>query len=174
MALCNFFGLYESAELCANELAKYYSSNLPAYSNSDSWLHEGLAALIMCGQQKQHSRRRMKIAKERIKKLQLLSDYSPENYANKVSLLQAELAVVNGNPGKAMAKFDESIRLAKESRRYWDIGLASERAAALMKRNGQHQMAKEYFDAAIGAYSDWGATAKVEQLADKRRLEEGA
>jgi len=88
----------------------------------------------------------------------------PQNVSNKLNLLQAELAVMNGDESLAMQFYEQSICCAKESKFLHEEALACERAAAYLIEKKKNNDARCYLQRAYEAYFQWGATAKLIHL----------
>jgi predicted negative regulator of RcsB-dependent stress response len=90
-----------------------------------------------------------------------VSAYSQHNYGNKVSLLEAEIAVAEGKFHQARLKYESAIAQASEAKLWSEVGLACERMSFALLRRKRVDDALNYFDQAASAYERWGATAKV-------------
>jgi hypothetical protein len=157
----SYFQNYEMAECSADALAKCKkqgSSTFPRYLVAAWQLHEGLAAVALCSQ---HSRRRMRTTRRNIKTLRAMSHHDPAVCLNKLFLLEAEVAAANGKVDEAMTKFEESISQAQKGSLFHETGLACERAAMFLKRQGKEIQAMPFLERALSAYEQWGAYAKV-------------
>ena len=99
-----------------------------------------------------------------MKKLEQFSSYIPENSLHKLSLVQAELAVVNGDLGQARGKYLVAISLASELDDLAMRAVACERFAVFIKSQGDGTSALHRFREAHEAYKRWGAIAKVKQM----------
>lgn len=114
---------------------------------------------------------RVKNYKPSLKKLRLFSKSAPENANSKISLIEAEVAVLkNGGKGistLAKLKFQHSIDEAHKHRLVHEEALAYERYAIALSEWGETSKALEYFERAKKIYADdWGAPVKVLQLID--------
>jgi len=95
--------------------------------------------------------------------LRTLASHSPVNFAHRVSLIEGELARVDGDNDTALAKFAEAVALANEAGFINDIALAHELAAAC---HDDEARARESLVAARDTYAAWGATAKARVLTE--------
>ncbi|MBA2728625.1 MAG: AAA family ATPase [Parachlamydiaceae bacterium] len=91
----------------------------------------------------------------------------PENNSHRYSLVQAELANLDGNPNEALKYYDLSIEQAHHCHFYLEEGIASERAALLSEQQCNKFVAESYLSHAYGCYSHAEATAKLFQLRSK-------
>lgn len=102
--------------------------------------------------------------KRSIKILEKFSLYIPENSLHKLFLVQAELAVVNGDCGEARGKYMVAISLSSELDDLACCAIACERLAIFLKNKGDGIGSVRRFQEAHNAYKRWGATAKAEQM----------
>jgi tetratricopeptide (TPR) repeat protein len=161
LQLLSYFQDYEMAESSADALAKTNiqgAASFPRYLVAAWQLHEGLAAVTLCSQR---SRRRMRTTRRNIKKLRAMSHHDPAVCLNKLFLLEAEAAAANGKVDEALTKFEESISHAQKGSLLNETGLACERAAMFLKRQGKEREAMPFLERALSAYAQWGACAKV-------------
>jgi tetratricopeptide (TPR) repeat protein len=159
--ISSYFQDYEMAECSADALTKCKkqgSGTFPRYLVAAWQLHEGLAAVALCSQR---SRRRMRTTRRNIKTLRAMSHHDPAVCLNKLFLLEAEVAAVNGRVDEALMKFEESISHAQKGSLLNETGLACERAAMFLKRQGRERQAMPFLERALSAYEQWGACAKV-------------
>ena len=86
-------------------------------------------------------------------------------------LLEAELALLNGTNEKRVEDFYKSaIDIAAKNQFIQDEALSNELASSYFRSLNDVSRRDYYLGNAIRCYSEWGATAKVEQLnqADSR------
>ncbi len=100
-------------------------------------------------------------------KLAAWAESCPENVRHKLLLVDAELARVRGDNPSAIDLYDEAISAAKESGIRRDEALANELAARYYLERGRTKVARVYMTDAYYGYLQWGATAKVEAIAEK-------
>jgi hypothetical protein len=93
-----------------------------------------------------------------------MASRSPNLFSSKLYLLEAELAAFVGNRRDALAKYEESYRLAVKEELWSEAGFSCELAAVFLGKVGQSSLAQNYVDKAIAAYEKWGAFAKVEHV----------
>jgi hypothetical protein len=99
-----------------------------------------------------------------LSQLRKYAERCPQNYLNKVCLIEAELASKAGHYQDALVKYRQSIELAGEQKMIHEEGLACERAGHAMRECGKEEMAREFFLQARSCFEKWGAKAKVDQL----------
>jgi PAS domain S-box-containing protein len=89
---------------------------------------------------------------------------APANFGHWCSLLHAQHHWAQGHFGAAAAHFEAAIDAAQRQHRTGHQGLACEMAAAFHASQGLSRAAGAYRGAALHAWHDWGAAAKVSQL----------
>jgi len=102
-----------------------------------------------------------------LKKLKKWSKYGAENYLHKYHLVLAEKYRILGKENKAIAAYEDSIRLARENKYTQEEALANELTAQFYLDRGKIIVAKAYIQESIYCYSRWGAVAKVRQIESK-------
>ena len=90
--------------------------------------------------------------------------HCPENFANRATLVAAEIARLEGEDLKAMRLYEQAIQSARENGFPQNEGLAYERAAAFYRMRGFIPFADTYLQRARDCYAQWGADGKVRQL----------
>jgi PAS domain S-box-containing protein len=88
----------------------------------------------------------------------------PPTFADKHSLVSAEIARLEGRDADAMRLYEEAIRSAREHGLVQNEGLGHEVAAGLYAARGLEQIAQLYRRNARDCYRRWGAEGKVRQL----------
>jgi histidine kinase len=160
LQLSSYFQNYEMAESAAEQLAtcKKGTASFPCFIAAAWHLHEGISAVALSSRK---SRQRIGLAKRNVNKLKALAKHNPANFMNKVCLLEAEIAAVDPKSDKALTKFEEAISYARKEGMWNETGLACERAAIFLKRQGKEREAMPFLEQALSAYEHWGACAKV-------------
>lgn len=106
--------------------------------------------------------------KYHIKKNQRLlkrwADFCPANSAHRYTLVQAELAKINGNFTEALQLYDKSGELAKANQYYIEEAIATEKAGLLCLELDKKFIAKAYLEHAYDAWNRADALSKVHQL----------
>ena len=106
----------------------------------------------------------IEIATKNIAKLKNFSQYAPENYTNKVILLEAELAVVRDDMQKAKACFKDAITSSKKHGFIHEEALAYEREGLFFLETDSLDAAKISLRNAYLCYERWGAIALSKAL----------
>ncbi|MCA9698383.1 MAG: hypothetical protein KC431_12715, partial [Myxococcales bacterium] len=89
----------------------------------------------------------------------------PENYAPMLALAQAELAGLAGRYREALTNYEHALARAEAERMPWLAGLAADRLAARMTREGHTTLAEQSRARARALYRRWGALALALTLA---------
>jgi predicted ATPase/GAF domain-containing protein len=138
-----------------------------ALSASAAYFDKALASNGTADQEALRCSSLRRIVADAAEKLAVWAQYCPENFANRHSLILAELARIDGQPLQAMDYYDAAIRFAHESGFVQNEAIANERAAQFFFARGSDKIAHTYLREARLAYLRWGAQAKVAQL-DRR------
>lgn len=165
LMLSYLFGDYESA---AQE-ADYMEAMLKLH------LHPGFSSIIVAyclaylavANRRRGRDRRQLLSKANggMKTLEKFSKYIPENSLHKLSLVEAELAVVNGDNAIARGKYLIAISVSAELDDQAMRAVACERFAIFLQSNERDgTTTARRFREAHEAYKRWGASAKVEQM----------
>ncbi|MBU7583579.1 MAG: AAA family ATPase [Nostoc sp. TH1S01] len=92
------------------------------------------------------------------------ADNCPENFLHKYYLLTAEMARVSGNFSQAIELYDRAIAGAQKNEYLQEAALSNELAAKFYLNWGKEKIASVYMQEAYYGYTNWGATAKTEDL----------
>ena len=98
------------------------------------------------------------------KKMKKWAKHAPMNYAHKLALVDAEIAVVRGSHDKARVLFDDAILGAHKNGYVQEEAIAYERAQMFYQNIGIEHLSRSMRQQMIRLYKDWGATAKLKQL----------
>jgi PAS domain S-box-containing protein len=88
----------------------------------------------------------------------------PENFANRASLVAAEIARIEGRHLDSMHLYEQAIRSAHDNGFVHNEALAYEVAARFYDSRGFDKIAESYLHEARSCYVRWGADGKVKQL----------
>lgn len=91
------------------------------------------------------------------------------NLVHMMHLLTAELAVLNGATSEAEEQFKLAITSATKNGFLQDKGLAHELVGRFYVAQGDVSSASYHMKRAVMAYTDWGATVKVDKLGEENR-----
>jgi predicted ATPase/class 3 adenylate cyclase/tRNA A-37 threonylcarbamoyl transferase component Bud32 len=160
--LGNYFGHADFAfenSLKAEELLDAVLGKIEVALQS---FHSGLAAANVSSGKFSMAKSKLK---KSIKKLKHWSKNAPENFEHKLYLLQAEKARLSKEHNKARDLYDLSINSANKHNYIQEAALASEMAGRYHMQNKNSTLSRFYIRNAYQLYRDWGATAKLYQLA---------
>ncbi|UFS79079.1 MULTISPECIES: trifunctional serine/threonine-protein kinase/ATP-binding protein/sensor histidine kinase [Rhizobium] len=101
------------------------------------------------------------------------ADDNPFTFNNKLLLIDAEIARVEGRDTEALNLFERSAQAASAAGFLHEQGLAHELAARHARSNGLAFVSQAHVEAALKAYGSWGATAKVKRLSQDFAVETG-
>jgi PAS domain S-box-containing protein len=103
---------------------------------------------------------------EHHERLALWAENCLENFANRVALVGAEIARLDGGELEAERLYEQAIRSAREQGFVQNEGLAYELAARFYAARGFEEIADLYLRRARHCYQRWGADGKVRQLVE--------
>ena len=86
------------------------------------------------------------------------------NLVHYLHLLEAEIAALENKSGKAEDSYKAAITVASTNGFIQDCALSHELTSAYFASKGDHYWKDYHMEKCIERYSEWGATAKVEQL----------
>ncbi len=162
------YGDYRTALEFDEKMRMYLDGGIGAhttimYHMYDSLIHLGLWP----GFSPSEKRKAQKRIASNQKKLKKWARFAPANSLHKAALVDAELARVNSNHGRARELYDEAAHLAHEYQFMQDEALAYELAGRFYLERGMEDLARYYLRSAHRAYQDWGAQAKVRHLEEQ-------
>lgn len=158
--LSMFLNEFDYAESLSKEINKHIKDIvLPFMKPYHIWC-EGLVA---AARGKASSTRRAK-AQKRLKQLKKIAKDCPENLANKVFLLEAELAACRGKHDDALSLYEKSAASAAKEGYVHEQALACEKAALMLRGCGSLREARTNFMNARNLYEMWGANLKVDEM----------
>lgn len=129
------------------------------------FFYKGLVAAVLArGGNRNHWMPVLLECREKLHKLCLAS----HRYQHSLKLLEAELALTNGNKDAAARLYDEAVHAAEQSGLLHQSALACERAAMFHSSVASGDtLASAYLDQARDLYLRWGAKRKVMLLLPK-------
>ncbi len=95
------------------------------------------------------------------------AEASPSNHAHRHALVAAEIAGLASEHDRAIDLYDQAIGQARENGFIQHEALANELAGKFHLRRRRVQVARAYLQEAWHAYQQWGAKAKLQQLAER-------
>lgn len=131
------------------------------------WLYDGLSSLAYLQEFGKERRKHLTNAKRTLKYFKKLSRWCPDNFANKVFLLEAEFLSLKGKLDLAIPMYQRSIELAEIGGFLHEEAFTNERAGLALRHCGDAAGSVSFLKKAYYLYEKWGSTPKVEQLSKK-------
>jgi hypothetical protein len=163
MNVAYIFNDYELANSLAMVVVKGIEKMPATFEQINALFFSSMVALAMAAKGKQY-RRNVRWTKKTIKKFKRYARHCPDNFLEKLYLLEAELARVRGHNEKARDKYKSAIAYAANSGSLFMHALANERAARFFVARDDLANAELYFREACLSYKTWGGTGKLERL----------
>ncbi|MDY0885314.1 AAA family ATPase [Dongia soli] len=98
------------------------------------------------------------------RELQAWAEVDPETFKDRVALIGAEIARIEGRVPNAQELYDKAIREAHKYGFVHNQAIANEIAGRFYAERGYEKIAATYLRAARACYLRWGADGKVRQL----------
>ncbi|MBC7879632.1 MAG: response regulator [Anaerolineales bacterium] len=165
MILNYLFGDPKTALEYAEKTKPYLNGGIGAYASVMHPFYESLIHIALWNMYSEEERKsKLKLIQVNQKKLMKWMKFSLGNTNHKITLINAELARIQGEHGKAREYYDEAAKLAHENHFMQIEALAYELAGKFYLERAQEQLAQHYLRNAVYAYQQWGAVAKVRDL----------
>ncbi len=161
-----FFRRYEEAVAHAAAARKLLDAVLSKFEIPNHHFYEALSLIALA--EGTSDPRRMRLlwkARRDMAKLKRWARFAPENYLHKYHLCRAELARVGGRENEARIAYDQAIQGASIHEYLHEQALAYELAGRFYDGTGRPVLAEFHLRAAYNAYREWGADAKLQDLA---------
>ena len=158
-------GEYASAMEAANQAKRYLWTFPSFFENAEYHFYSGLAHAALCSSASSDERRRHleSLAVHR-KQLAQWAENCPENFEDRVSLLAAETARIDGRDWEAQTRYEAAIRAARENGFLHTEALGYELSSAFYRARRFDTFADTYLIEAHACYARWGAEGKVKRL----------
>jgi len=159
------FGQYEEAYHVGNEMDTLLKVPMGAYHLPEHYFYRCMSLLAVY-QDKPPAERRviLRIFKRHLKNMRRCAEICPANYEPKYLLVRAEMMQATGDRMRTLKLYDQAVKSARQHAYTSIEALANERAALCYLKEGIEESARGYMAAAIHAYRNWGARAKIDQL----------
>lgn len=167
--LACFFSAYDTACEQADKAFDYIMAGLGTPFVPIFQFYAAIAYLIVTPKEKKTKldKIRIKRTKACINNMKKMANTSPTNYSHKYYLLKALQYQTNDQVTKAKMHFDKAITTAQKSGFVQEEGIVYELIGQFYLHQKQGRLAAQYLQQAYTTYEQWGATAKMEQLAKK-------
>ncbi len=168
LILCYLFENYDQAEYNASQVSLYLEAGLGIKSYALFYFYDTLNQLAIYSKLLPDDRQQtlVKVAAN-LDKMELWASHAPINYLHKWQLIVAERYRILGQTLEAMEAYDLAIAGAKENGYIQEEALANELAAKFYLAQNRITIARAYMREARYCYTQWGATAKVQQLQNR-------
>ncbi|HEY6877307.1 MAG TPA: histidine kinase dimerization/phosphoacceptor domain -containing protein, partial [Polyangiales bacterium] len=158
---CFFFGDWAAGRAAAQKAAPYVPLSSSFFELVE--YHYYAALVVAAGRDADEPQARAIIDEHR-RELAVWAEHCPQNFANRVALIDAELARLEGRPLEAMEHYERAIRAAREGGFVHNEAIALEVAARFYLARGYELISDAYLERARANYHAWGAEGKVRQL----------
>lgn len=98
------------------------------------------------------------------RELAVWAENCPQNFSNRVALIDAETARIEGRPLDAMESYELAIRSSRDNGFVHNEAIAFEVAARFYLQRGYEAIGDAYLEKSRACYQRWGADGKVRQL----------
>jgi len=160
--LAYMFGNYEIASKMMKERQAISLFAVPPSLSCAFIFTEGLISFAMShefGEEKWSV-----LAFKSVEEFKIFALHAPSNCEQKLLLLQAESAFLEGEYYTAALRYDDAINTASKNGFIQDQAIACERAGIFHSRQGNISKAFDYVSQAHNAYFKWGAKCKADHL----------
>ena len=165
LVLCYLYENYVEAEAAAQLARQYSDGGIGTPLVPVLYFYDSLAQLARYPSvSRTEARRILKAVAANQRKMRTWARYGPANCRHRYSLVEAELARVLGENGKARELYDAAVKQAQEHEYLPELSVAHEVAARFYLSLGQPAYAGEHLRAAHRTYQTWGALGKVRQI----------
>ena len=160
-----FAGDHVSAFAAASKLAPFLWIFPTDFELAEYHFYGALTRAAVCNSATAAQRRQhLEALSAHHRQITLWANNCPENFADRVALLGAEIARLNGRELDAEQLYEEAIRSAREHGFVQNEGIANELAARFYMARGFKKISDTYLRDARDCYLRWGADGKVRQL----------
>ncbi|MGA1409515.1 MAG: protein kinase domain-containing protein [Prochlorotrichaceae cyanobacterium] len=162
------YGAYREAIEVIQTYAQELSPNIIMFPVSQYYVYYPLALIAAYpSASSQEQQDFLEVIEEALQKLALWQNYCPENFRCHYLLLQAEIAQLQGEKTIAMDLYDQAIATAQVYQILPQQALANELTGLFWLKLNKVEFAGIHLSKAYYQYQLWGATGKVQALAEK-------
>lgn len=165
MQACFFFGDYAAGRTAAKRAEPYIPLSSSFFELVEYHFYAALvfAASFDTASPDEREAHRAVIDAHR-RELAVWLEHCPENIANRVALIDAEVARIEGRTLDAMECYERAIRSSHENGFVHNEALAFEVAARFYAARGFEAIGDTYLEKARDRYRTWGADGKVQHI----------
>ena len=162
-----YAGDYRQAVAAAAKVRPLLQATSGLFEEADYHFYAALARAAASDSATPDERREhFRALSEHHKRLALWEENCPENFADRVALVGAEIARLEGRELEAEHLYEQAIRAARDQGFVQNEGLAHEVAARFYAARGFEAFEDLYLRKARHCYQRWGADGKVRQLVE--------
>src|SRR5262249_31541539 len=158
-------GNYEEAMEASSRARQLLWTALAFFEEAEYHFYSALSRAACCdGASTDERQRHLGSLAAHQRQLAVWAENCPENFENRLALVSAEIARIEGRPLEAMDLYQRAIASARASGFVHNEALAYELAARFYAARGFNEVAHLYLGNARRGYLRWGADGKVAQL----------
>ncbi len=159
------FGQFAEAERLAAGSQKQLYALMGQLSEAEFNFYQSLISSALCATASATERRTLiRTIKKNQRMMKRWAGHCPDNFSDRFSLVEAEMARLEGRHSEAMDLYEKAIAAARSNGFTQNEAVANELAAQFYISLGKRTIAAPYLREARRAYTTWGATAKVSML----------
>jgi histidine kinase len=163
-----YFRRFEEAKQHAQAARRLFDAVLAKFEIPNHHFYEALTLIALAESKRGVTRWRLLFrASLNMRKLKRWAHFSPQNHRHKHELCLAEYARVTGRENAARVAYDRAITGASENEFIHEQALAFELAGRFYDSTQRPVLAEFHLKAAYNAYREWGAAAKLRDLAER-------
>jgi PAS domain S-box-containing protein len=156
---------YASAIEAASKAQQLLWTSPSFFEVAEFHFYDALARAAQCDATSADERaRHLETLAAHHKQLEVWAENCPENFANRATLVAAEIARLEGRELDAERLYEQAIRSARANGFIHNEALANEVASRFYAARGFEKIARVYLQDARYGYLRWGADGKVRQL----------
>jgi PAS domain S-box-containing protein len=160
-----FAGDYQEAMEASSKAERLLWTSPALFEEAEYHFYSALSRAACCGgastgERQQH----LECLAAHQRQLTVWTENCRENFENRLALVSAEIARIEGRPLEAMDLYERAIVSARENGFVHNEALAYELAARFYAARGFETTANAYLREARSCYLRWGADGKVRQL----------
>jgi PAS domain S-box-containing protein len=160
-----FAGAYAEALDASHHAQDLLTKSPGMLERAEHELYTALAHAALCDSPtSDESRQHFEAIAGHRRQLEVWAHHCPENFDNRLLLVNAEIARIDGREPDAMRLYEQAIRSARDNGFVNNEALALEAAARFYSGSRLDRIARTYMRDARDSYRLWGADGKVRQL----------
>ena len=158
-------GNYEEAMEASSRAQQLLWSALAFFEEAEYHFYSALSQAACCDNAAEDERQRhLEALAAHRRQLAVWAENCAPNFENRLALVSAEIARIEGRPLEAMDLYERAIASARANGFVHNEALAHELAARFYEARGFQEISHVYLRSARDGYLRWGADGKVQQL----------